>query len=555
MRRNLTAVMAADVVGYSRLMNEDSDTTLATLKRLKTEILSPVIASCRGRVVKSMGDGWIVTFGAVSDAVECGMLIQDRLKIDGHMQLRTGVHIGDVAEDEGDVFGDGVNIAARLQEIADPGSLAISDPVYALLDGTLRPSFDDAGERSLKNIPRPMRIWARGGDVAGHAASLAVNGLPRVVIRPIACTDDRAEVQDLAAALTGDLAYHLGGYRLLSARVSEGPAEGAYEIRSSLRTSGARLRLEVQMISPHGKILEAMKWDGDLNDTFDWQDKTGPQVAGRFLNTVISVEVSAAKSLPEEARSAEQWTLMTLAGNTLDLPGHLHVLYCIEQAIGMQPDNGFNYSIAASAVATAIGLGYGSQVGRYVALVPVWSEHLKRLEPEHSPARVTLAWMDIVASQRDPSDIRLELEAATRHLPFEVETLSVVGWVYLYLGDPHAALEHLRRLNPDALPDFVATSVLSQLGFAYILLGKYENAIPYLERSFALTPCHTMAPAFLAAVYGHLGRSVEAQVQLGMVHDVWPEWSISKELETTGFVQTPYMQNYIDGLRKAGVPE
>lgn len=122
MRRSLTAVLCADVVGYSRLMSEDASGTLASLRRLRSDILGPAVAAQDGRVIKSMGDGWIVTFTTVSDAVECAMAAQDQLMIDGGLQMRVGIHIGDVAEDDGDVYGDGVNVAARLQEIAAPGA-------------------------------------------------------------------------------------------------------------------------------------------------------------------------------------------------------------------------------------------------------------------------------------------------------------------------------------------------------------------------------------------------------------------------------------------------
>ena len=144
MRRSLTAVLAADVVGYSRLMGADADGTLAALRQFRAEIFKPAVAAKRGRIVKSMGDGWVVTFGAAVDAVECAMQVQDQTKTSSDLQLRFGVHLGDVAEEDEDVFGDGVNIAVRLQELSDPGALAISGPTRDLLDSTRRLSFDDA---------------------------------------------------------------------------------------------------------------------------------------------------------------------------------------------------------------------------------------------------------------------------------------------------------------------------------------------------------------------------------------------------------------------------
>lgn len=192
MRRSLTAVLAADVVGYSKMMGADADGTLTVLRRFRVEIFKPAVAAKRGRVVKSMGDGWIVTFGAAVDAVECAMLVQDQIKTASDLKLRFGVHIGDVAEEDEDVFGDGVNIAVRLQKLSDPGALAISGPTRDLLDSTRRHAFDDAGPRRLKNIEEPVRTWVKGGDIAGRAAELAEEGFPLLVVQPVRAQGDGA---------------------------------------------------------------------------------------------------------------------------------------------------------------------------------------------------------------------------------------------------------------------------------------------------------------------------------------------------------------------------
>ncbi|MEM7320456.1 MAG: adenylate/guanylate cyclase domain-containing protein, partial [Pseudomonadota bacterium] len=209
MRRSLAAVLAADVASYSELLGRDTEGTLAALRRLRSEIFRPTVASRRGRVVKSMGDGWIVLFNAASDAATCALQIQDLLAKDftlpqGNMQLRLGLHIGDVIEEEEDVFGDGVNVAARLEKLAAPGSIAISDAVFGSLDGTLRPSFDDAGEHDLKNISKPVRVWTRGSLPGRSVTNTDKSQRPEIVVCPIETSDPRDEVKELADALTGD---------------------------------------------------------------------------------------------------------------------------------------------------------------------------------------------------------------------------------------------------------------------------------------------------------------------------------------------------------------
>jgi adenylate cyclase len=185
MRRRLAAVLSADVVGYSTLTERDADSTLTALRRLRREVFGPAIAARRGRLVKSMGDGWLAVFDAATDAVEAAMQTQDRLVEEPLVRLRVGVHLGDVAEADEDVFGDAVNVSSRLQEMAEPGAVVISDAVYATLDGTLRPSFDDAGERALRGISRPIRLRVRGGEVAGASHGRRPDGFPRLAIVPV----------------------------------------------------------------------------------------------------------------------------------------------------------------------------------------------------------------------------------------------------------------------------------------------------------------------------------------------------------------------------------
>ena len=556
MRRTLTAVLAADVVGYSRMMSADADGTLATLQRLRAEILDPMIAAQRGRLVKSMGDGWIVTFESVTEAVECAMQVQDRLKIDGAMQMRTGIHIGDIAEADGDVFGDGVNIAARLQQAAEPGALAVSEAVYHLLDGTLRPSFDDAGERTLKNITHPVHVWARGGEVAGQMSTRKPAGFPDLIIRPVHTTDPRPDVQDLANALTGDLALLLDAVRDYSARVSQGPQSDGYELKTTLRASGERLRLEARLSAPDGVMIDAFKMDGDLSDVFDWQDEAAVNLGSHVTSAVFKQEAARIQAIPEDKRSADQWAFSGFASTTwFDLEGHLRALRCLDRALELEPENGFFYARALAALTSAFGLGYRDRIGDYADRLEGWAAQLDRLEPPQSPARILLVWSQIVGDESDTDRIRAEIGALTRYLPFDPELLFWAAWVHLYLGDPVAALECINRNRSAVLISPFVVGSLSQEGFAYLQLGQFDRALAVLEKCYGLAPNFVATVSFLISLYGHLERREEAKSLLGKLLRNFPDWSISKELSETGFVVTPYMQVYLDGLRKAGVPE
>lgn len=255
MTRRLAAILAADIIGYSKLMGEDEAGTLAALRRLRSEAFSPAVASKRGKIIKSMGDGWLVTFDSAEDAMTCAMHVQDRLTTDPTIKLRIGVHTGDVVHQDEDVFGDGVNIAARLEEISPHGGVTISDAVWGALDGTLKPSFDDQGEKALKNIAHPVRVWARDGDVAGGFDAKVEAGFPNLAIVPIKTSSDDAEVQELAAAITSDLATYLGAVQWINAETSAEPAPNAYIAQGALRARGGRIRLEVTLSAPNGQAL------------------------------------------------------------------------------------------------------------------------------------------------------------------------------------------------------------------------------------------------------------------------------------------------------------
>ena len=249
MVRQLAAILAADIVGYSALIGADQEGTLAALRTLRAEVIGPAVAGRRGKVVKSMGDGWLVEFASAVDAVTCAMQVQDRLAGHEVIRLRIGVHTGDVVHEEEDVFGDAVNVAARLEALADPGAVVISDAVHGALDGTLRPSFDDQGEQALKNIERPVRVWARGGGIAGGGRQDDGTAIARLELVPVQVSDERVEVRELADALTNDLYTYLGHMSHTRARVTKTPSAEVWVLRPVLRSRGDRLRLES---SAHG---------------------------------------------------------------------------------------------------------------------------------------------------------------------------------------------------------------------------------------------------------------------------------------------------------------
>lgn len=555
-QRKLAAVMAADVVGYSRLMGDDEAGTLASLRQLRRELFGPAVAGRRGHVAKSMGDGWLVEFASAVDAVICAMQVQDRLAGHAVIKLRIGVHIGDIVHEEEDIFGDGVNITARLQEIASPGAVAVSDAVYGALDGTLRPSFDDQGTQTLKNIALPVRVWARGGDVAG-ASQLGAKrfGFPELSIVPVETSDGRPEVRELTNALTSDLVSYLGTTYWLKTDTTMSPAADTYIVRSVLRAMGDRLRLETTLTAPDGTRIWATKHDGRMANSFDWQDETSQDLATNIYGGILDREALVREEIPESELSAEQWFLRGIEFAELqDATSSRCCLDCLAQAIKLSPDWGYAYSCALAVLFATVSQGFSKQVAPYLARQEEWTARADALEPAVSPARAILAFSRLVRTG-DREEVRAEMMALLRHLPFDPDILLFGGYLFLYVGEPDTGLDCLNRLRLFAMHTPYATGMLNGIAFGHLQRGEYEKAIEEADAALHISPDYPSAYRMRAAACAHLGRMSKAAEAVAVVERLVPGESISKLRTRSGYQDAPGIRRYFDGLRKAGMRE
>lgn len=552
MTRRLAAILAADVVGYSALMSADQDGALAALRRLRSEVFGPAVASRRGKIVKNMGDGWLVAFDSAADAVTCAMQVQDRLTSEAEIKLRIGVHTGDIVEEEEDVFGDGVNIAARLEAISAPGGVAISDAVWSALDGTLKPSFDDQGEKMLKNIDHPVRVWARGGAIL--AAHSTVSGVSNLSITPITTTSDDAEVRELAAAVTGDIATFVGTSAWVRSNISEAPTPGAYIARGSLRHRGDRLRLEMTLTSPAGALLWSDKFDGALSDIFDWQDDTSEAVATQVFGHLLAHEELTIEETPEDQRSAEQWYVYGMLRSSQDTEGLRHALMCMERAIGLKPDWSRPYIQALAALFAATSLGLSEHFTDYLAKQPDWLAKAEELEPKASPAQALLAFAEYVRTG-DRDIARETITSLLRGLPFDPDVLMFGGFLALYLGEPQLGLDCLQKLARYAMHSPYAAATQNGIAFGLSQLGDYEASIGAARATLVLNPKYASSHRHLAVAFAALGREKEAAEHMAKALDEIPGDSIAKIRERLRLGDTEHTRRYLDALRQAGMPE
>ncbi len=387
MERRLAAVLAADVAGYSRLMGADEEGTLAWLKAVRKVLVDPAIASHRGRIVKTTGDGMLVEFASAVDAVRSSVEVQRgmaeqnaALQQDHRIKFRIGIHVGDIIIDENDIFGDGVNIAARLEGIAEPGGICISDDAQRQVRGKVDIAFEDMGSQTLKNIAEPMRVWRVQLDRQGIAAAqqvssasqvlvLALPDKPSIAVLPFQNMSGDPEQEYFADGIVEDIITALSRFKSLFviARNSSFTYKGRavdikqvgrelgvrYVLEGSVRKSGDKVRITGQLIdAATGAHLWADRFDGELKDIFDLQDQVTSSVVGAIAPRVEQAEIQRAKSKPTNNLDAYDHFLRGMANfNRATREGIEESLKSFMKAIELDPTYAAPHSWAIIAYA------------------------------------------------------------------------------------------------------------------------------------------------------------------------------------------------------------
>jgi adenylate cyclase len=373
--RRLAAILAADIAGYSRLMGAGEEGTLARLKALRRELIDPKIAAHRGRLVKTTGDGLLVEFASVVDALRCATEVQQEMvgrnagtPAAERIELRIGVHQGDIVVEEGDIFGDGVNVAARLEALAEPGGICVSARVQEDAAGKLDLPFNDIGEHSLKNIARPIRVYRVAGDIAATAtnrASLPLPDKPSVAVLPFQNTSGDPEQEYFADGMVEDITAALCRVRdfFVIARNSAFSYKGRavpvqqisrelgvrYLIEGSVRKAGNRVRITAQLIDgPSGNHLWADRYEGGMTDIFDLQDRITESVVGAIQPWVRSAEIERSRRKRPESLDAYDLVLRAYPSVwSLERAANEAALKLLDQAIAIEPDYQLALSLAA----------------------------------------------------------------------------------------------------------------------------------------------------------------------------------------------------------------
>lgn len=572
--RRLAAILAADVVGYSRLMEQDEAATLAALKQRRKGILAPLVSEHHGRIVKVMGDGVLVEFASAVNAVACAVELQKRMAAandaaaeDRRILLRVGINLGDVVVEGGDLYGEGVIIAVRLQSLAEVGGILVSHTVHDQVARKLPVNFQDQGERALKNIVRPIRTYRADWSDAAAARTLQTAqsqlGLPdkaSIAVLPFVNMGTGAEQDAFADGLAEDLITDLSKIPglLVIARNSSFSYKGRsidiraiakdlgvrYVIEGSVRRAETRVRINAQLIDAvSGSHLWAERYDRVLTDIFVVQD----EVVGEIVRALAGTLPSARLSSKRRATNLEAYELF-IRGRplvSLSLGDTRAARLLLDKAIEL--DSGFAEAHAWLAMSHIIGWMYCNEGDEHRALARSAAERSLALEPENADAHIILGWLR--AYDGELSEGVAEFEHGLRINPNHADGWAILGDLRVLEGRAAEGIDCTRygfRLNPHPSGNYFWA-----LGWAQYGASLYQDAVDTLRHKGAGGPGRQR---ILAAALAQLGRLTEAREEAQKFLVEYPHFSSRRWGETQPFRYEKDRQHFIEGYLKAGLP-
>jgi len=576
-QRRLAAILAADVAGYSRLMGSDDEGTLAGLKACR-ELIDLKSKEHRGRIVNTPGDSALVEFASAVDAARCAMEIQKEMAArnavipeERRIEFRIGINVGDViVDDRGDIYGDGVNIAARVESLARPGALCLSDEAYRQIKGKLAIDANDMGEHQLKNIAQPVRVYSVWFD---DAPPLALPDKPSIAVLPFENLSGDPNQEYFADGVSEDIITKLTRFSdlFVIARNSSFKYKGKavdlrqvgrelgvrYVLEGSIRRSGDRVRISAQLVdSGTGAHRWAERYDRELKDVFAIQDEVALTIAAVLAAHVNKAEAERTLLKPPTTwqaydhymRAAAAWASFQ---SSWKLDQLLETRRHLADSLKIDPKYARAYSLLAS-------------THRVAWLNPVNDEYLSpatldraislartaiELDPNLPEAYAELAYNIIRKRDFDAATVAAERAIALNRNFADYR----VAQVFYSVGQPSKAIEIAKtqmRLDPFH-PHFAPLIA----GIAYYLLKEYSEAHRWLREATGRAPNHQYGHAFLAAAYAQLGRVENARAEAAEVLRVNPKYTIGTQKQVSILKRAEDSDHLIDGLRKAGLPE
>jgi len=577
--RRLAAIMAADVAGYSRLIEADEEGALGRLKALRAEIIDPKIAEHRGRIVKTTGDGLLVEFASVVDALRCAAELQaavaetnSSLPLERRIDFRIGIHQGDIVVEDGDIFGDGVNVAARLEALAEPGGICVSARVQEDAAGRLDLSFTDLGEQNLKNIARPIRAYrvlSKGFPTATARAPLPLPDKPSIAVLPFQNIGGDPEQEVFADGMVEDITTALSKLRwfFVIARNSSLAYKGRavdvkqvgrelgvrYVLEGSVRRGGTRLRITAQLVEAEtGNHVWAERYDRDIGDIFAVQDEITERVVAAIEPELYAAENIRSQRKPPESLDAWECVIRALSAIGLGTrETNTEAERLCRRAIAISPRYGQAHSLLSWALLRST----------------MWAGDLPKLAPEISAEAQTALALD----ERDPwahlaqgnlfnrlhrsAEAERELRRGLELNPNFALAHALLGASLAARGSHQAGIDsarHASRLSPNdrSVSMFASMALMA----AHVGAGSYAECVSWARLMTETHPEHLAGHIYLTAALAMLGEMTEATDALAPLLRLRPELSLAwmrQNLPPTGKLA----ERIDEALRRVGVPE
>ena len=579
--RRLAAILAADVVGYSRLMERNEAGTLAALKARRKEVLEPLVAKHQGRIFKVSGDGVLVEFASAVNAVQCAVELQEAMTVanadvpnDHHIVLRIGVNLGDVMVEGSDLYGEGVNIAARLEALADAASVIVSRTVFNHVRGKVKFGFDDLGDQQLKNISESVQVFRLRlvGEATMARPVLPLPNRPSIAVLPFQNMSGDTVQEYFADGIVDEITTALSRLRWLFviARNSSFTYKGRaidvrqigrelgvrYVLEGSVRKAGNRVRITGELVDAStGTQLWSDRFEGELEDIFDLQDKVTAKVVGALAPKLELAEIERALRKPTESLDAYDYYLRGMGiYNQWNREASREALSLFKRAIEHDPKFASAYGMAARCYVQRKAGGWVTDRDQEIGETARLARRAAQLGKDDSVALGTagfaLAW--VVGAVEEGATL---VERALALNPNFAWGWGFSGWINVWLGKPEMANEHLAcalRLSPH---DPLSLTYQTAMACAQFFNGRYAEAWSWAETAMRDRPDYTF-PHCIAAASGALaGRMTEAKKTMARLRELMPNLRISNLSELFPLRRPQDVSNFADGLRKAGLPE
>lgn len=574
--RRLAVILCADVAGYARLMHENEESTHARLQHLMNAAINPAVARHGGRIVKTVGDGFLAEFASPVEAVRCAFAVQHAVSTDNgdgapgdRVEFRVGITLGDVIAEAGDVFGDDVNIAARLQSIAEPGGILVSEAVQERIRGRLPCVLENAGALSLKNIARPVRAW-RVLPVGASPVQAVVTSRPSIAVLPFENIGGNPEQEYFADGIVEEIITALSHVRwfFVIARNSSFTYKGRivdikqvgrelgvrYVLEGSVRRAGNRMRITAQLIEAESNShIWAHRYDGGVEDVFDLQDQITESVVTAIEPQIQTAELKRTRCKRADNLTAYDSFLRGMAQFWMSgFESAEGTLALFRRAIDSDPGFAPAYALAAQCYVYRVSQGVSPDVAEEAAEGARMAEAAIDRDPE-DPTVLALAGHALGHLTNQYEKALALMERALALNPNSAMAWQLSGWMRVWVGDAADAVQRFRRgqrLSPLDIRGFI---IHSGLAAAFIMLEQYEAAIGFARQAISEAPHWHTGYRMLAAALAGAGRLKEARAAAAQHLRLNPGYNL--RLVRMIFKPSAGRDILIDCFRKAGLPE